>query len=287
MEWKDRQGNHISDGDENDKTLRFLYETKAGNVILSMLVRKPISDFVGWLMRSRFSALWINSFRKKNAIDMSQYENRKYKSFNDFFTRKVRPECRPVDYEPTHFISPCDCKLTVFPIKEESVFTVKGGRYTTEQLLRNKELAACYAGGTLLVFRLTVGDYHRYCYPDSGVKGENVHIQGIYHTVNPIALNRHAVFKENTREYTVLHSDHFGDLVIMEVGATLVGRISNLHGACRVNRGEEKGRFDFGGSTMIVLVKPGILQVDDDILRHNSEGCETVIHYGERIGVLK
>ena len=287
MEWKDRQGNHISDGDENDKTLRFLYETKAGNVILSMLVRKPISDFVGWLMRSRFSALWINSFRKKNAIDISQYENRKYKSFNDFFTRKVRPECRPVDYEPTHFISPCDCKLTVFPIKEESVFTVKGGRYTTEQLLRNKELAACYAGGTLLVFRLTVGDYHRYCYPDSGVKGENVHIQGIYHTVNPIALNRHAVFKENTREYTVLHSDHFGDLVIMEVGATLVGRISNLHGACRVNRGEEKGRFDFGGSTMIVLVKPGILQVDEDILRNNSEGCETVIHYGERIGVLK
>ena len=95
------------------------------------------------------------------------------------------------------------------------------------------------------------------------------------------------MFKENTREYTVLHSDHFGDLVIMEVGATLVGRISNLHGACRVNRGEEKGRFDFGGSTMIVLVKPGILQVDEDILRNNSEGCETVIHYGERIGVLK
>ena len=134
------------------------------------------------------------------------------------------------------------------------------------------------------MFRLTVDDYHRYCYPDSGVKEENVHIQGIYHTVNPIAFRKHAVFRENTREYTVLHSDNFGDLVIMEVGATLVGRISNLHGARRVSRGEEKGHFDFGGSTIVVLVKPNVLRVDQDILRNNAAGCETVIKYGERIG---
>lgn len=285
MEWKDRQGHHISDGDENNKSLRFLYETKLGGVVLSIFVRKPVSDFVGWFMQRRISALWIKKFLKNSHIDMRQYENRKFKSFNDFFTRQIRPECRPVDLEPTHFISPCDCKLTVFPINEDSTFAIKGGRYTPEQLLRNKELAQAYAGGTLLVFRLTVDDYHRYCYPDSGVKEENVHIQGIYHTVNPIAFRKHAVFRENTREYTVLHSDNFGDLVIMEVGATLVGRISNLHGARRVSRGEEKGHFDFGGSTIVVLVKPNVLRVDQDILRNNAAGCETVIKYGERIGV--
>lgn len=285
MEWKDRQGHHISDGDENNKSLRFLYETKLGGVVLSIFVGKPVSDFVGWFMQRRISALWIKKFLKNSHIDMRQYENRKFKSFNDFFTRQIRPECRPVDLEPTHFISPCDCKLTVFPINEDSTFAIKGGRYTPDQLLRNKELAQAYAGGTLLVFRLTVDDYHRYCYPDSGVKEENVHIQGIYHTVNPIAFRKHAVFRENTREYTVLHSDNFGDLVIMEVGATLVGRISNLHGARRVSRGEEKGHFDFGGSTIVVLVKPNVLRVDQDILRNNAAGCETVIKYGERIGV--
>ena len=284
MEWKDRQGHHISDGDENNKSLRFLYETKLGGVVLSIFVRKPVSDFVGWFMQRRISALWIKKFLKNSHIDMRQYENRKFKSFNDFFTRQIRPECRPVDLEPTHFISPCDCKLTVFPINEDSTFAIKGGRYTPEQLLRNKELAQAYAGGTLLVFRLTVDDYHRYCYPDSGVKEKNVHIQGIYHTVNPIAFRKYAVFRENTREYTVLHSDNFGDLVIMEVGATLVGRISNLHGERRVRRGEEKGHFDFGGSTIVVLVKPNVLRVDEDILRNNAAGCETVIKYGERIG---
>ena len=158
------------------------------------------------------------------------------------------------------------------------------GPGTAEQLLRNGELAKEYAGGTLLIFRLTVDDYHRYGYPDSGVKGETVHIKGVYYTVNPIAFRNYRVFRENTREYTVLHSDNFDDLVIMEVGATLVGRISNLHGARRVSRGEEKGHFDFGGSTIVMLVKPGVLRVDEDILRNNADGCETVIRYGERIG---
>ena len=284
MEWKDRQGNHLSDGDEQGNVLRFFYETKFGGVLLRLLIRKPVSDFAGWFMQRRISTLWIKKFLKNSHINMEEYENRKFVSFNDFFTRRIRPECRPIDNEPTHFISPCDCKLTVFPINEDSEFVIKGGRYTPEQLLRSKELARDYAGGQLLVFRLTVDDYHRYCYPDSGVKEENVHIQGVYYTVNPIAFKHYAVFKENTREYTVLHSDHFDDLIMMEVGATLVGRIANLHGAQRVSRGEEKGHFDFGGSTIVVFVKPGVLRVDEDIMRNNAEGCETVVKYGERIG---
>ena len=284
MEWRNRNGNHVSDGDEQDSTLRFLYETGFGRALLSLLIRKPVSDFVGWFMQRRISALWIKGFLKKSNIDMSEYENRKFRSFNDFFTRRIRPERRPIDMEPGHFISPCDCKLTVFKIRDNSVFTIKGCQYTVEQLLRSKQLAEEFAGGTLLIFRLTVDDYHRYCYPDGGCKEDNVHIKGVYHTVNPIAYKRYAVLRENTREYTVLHSDSFGDMIIMEVGATLVGRISNLHGACRVEKGQEKGHFDFGGSTIVVIVRQGALKVDEDILRNNAEGCETTVKYGERIG---
>ena len=284
MEWRDRQGNRISDGDEDSSSLRFLYENRFGNILLGLMIRKPVSDFVGWFMQRRISALWIGKFLRNSGIDMSEYENRKFVSFNDFFTRRILPGRRPVDETPSRFVSPCDCKLTVFPIEEDSSFVIKGCRYTPEQLLRDRELAGAYRGGLLLVFRLTVDDYHRYGYPDSGTKGENIHIQGVYHTVNPIAFKKHAVFRENTREYTVLHSDHFDDLVMMEVGATLVGRISNLHGARRVSRGEEKGHFDFGGSTIAVLVKRNVLRVDSDIMKNNSEGCETVIKYGESIG---
>ena len=285
MKWIDRQGNIVSEGDEQDSALQFLYNKAFGRVLLKLLVRKFPSDLVGWFMQTRLSTLWIKGFIKKNHIDMCQYEDRKFKSFNDFFTRRVRPECRPVDRDPAHFISPCDSKLTVVSIQSDTVFRVKGVDYTVEQLLRSRKLAEEYAGGMLLIFRLTVDDYHRYCYPDSGEKGENVHLQGVYYTVNPIAFSRYAVFRENTREYTVLRSDNFGDMIIMEVGATLVGRISNLHGACHVERGQEKGRFDFGGSTVAVLVKPDVLKVDEDIMRNNAEGCETVVKYGQRIGL--
>ena len=284
MEWRDRNGRFVSEGDEENKSLSFLYETGFGRLLLRLIITKPVSAAAGWLLQRRISALWVKSFIEKNNIDMSKYESRKFRSFNDFFTRKILPGCRRVDENPEHFISPCDCKLTVFDIRKDSVFSIKGGKYTVEQLLRSRELAHGYAGGKLLIFRLTVDDYHRYCYPDSGVKEQNVHIQGVYHTVNPIAYKKYAVLKENTREYTLLHSDHFDDIIIMEVGATLVGRISNLHGACRVKKGEEKGHFDFGGSTVAVLVKPDILRIDDDILRNNRDGCETVIKYGERIG---
>ena len=284
MKWIDRQGNIVSEGDGNNGSLQFLYNTSFGRLLLRMLVRKFPSDLVGWFMQTRLSTCWIKGFIKKNKIDMSQYEDRKFTSFNDFFTRRIRPECRRVDSDPDHFISPCDSKLTVHKIEENASFRVKGVDYTVGQLLRSEELAGEYAGGLLLVFRLTVDDYHRYCYPDSGEKGENMHIQGVYYTVNPIAFGRYGVFRENTREYSVIHSDNFGDLVMMEVGATLVGRISNLHGACHVDRGQEKGHFDFGGSTIVVLVKPGVLRVDEDILRNTADGCETVVKYGERVG---
>ena len=110
MEWKDRNGNHVSDGDEQGRFLHFLYESGVGRMLLGLLIRKPVSDFVGWFMQRRISALWIKGFLKKSNIDMSEYESRKFRSFNDFFTRKIRPERRPIDMAPGHFISPCDCK---------------------------------------------------------------------------------------------------------------------------------------------------------------------------------
>ena len=144
MEWKDRQGHHISDGDENNKSLRFLYETKLGGVVLSIFVRKPVSDFVGWFMQRRISALWIKKFLKNSHIDMRQYENRKFKSFNDFFTRQIRPECRPVDLEPTHFISPCDCKLTrIRPLPSRAADTLPNSCSATRSLHRHTPEARC------------------------------------------------------------------------------------------------------------------------------------------------
>ena len=149
------------------------------------------------------------------------------------------------------------------------------------------ELAAEYAGGKALVFTLTVDDYHRYCYPVDGEKSEQTTINGVLHTVRPIGNEYFPVYKENTREYCRLSTKEFSDLIFMEVGALMIGRIVNHHGAGRVCRGDEKGYFQFGGSTIVILTKKNAIQIDDDIMENSRNGFRTVVKMGEKIGVSK
>jgi phosphatidylserine decarboxylase len=286
MQWKDRQGNPVPGEDGQDKMLAFLYGTALGRGIVSLMIRPWVSALAGKLMDSRVSALAIRPFLAKNAIDLQDYEQRKWRSFNDFFTRRIREGMRPVDAQPGHLIAPCDSKLSVYSITGDARFLVKQTEYTLESLLRSRELAKRYEGGVLLLFRLTVGDYHRYSYPDGGVKGENVRLNGVFHTVNPVANDHYPIYKENTREYTILDSENFGPMLLMEVGATMVGRIVNYHGACSVQRGQEKGRFEFGGSTVIVCLEKDRVILDEDLVRNTREGIETVVKLGEKIGTL-
>lgn len=282
--WKDRQGNIVPGDDGQDRLLEWMYGTCPGQLLVKILVQPWVSRMAGWLLDSSISRLAVEPFRRKAHIDMTDFEKRKYRSFNDFFTRGLGPGARPVDEEGTHLISPCDSKLSAYPIREDSRFFIKGRMYTMEELLRDAALAERYSGGMLLLFRLTVGDYHRYGYIDSGFAGKSVRIPGFYHTVNPAAGKRVSIYKENTREYTVLESAHFGTVLQMEVGATMVGRIVNQPGDRSVFRGEEKGRFEFGGSTVIVCLPEGAATIDADILKNTAEDVETVVHFGEKIG---
>ena len=111
-------------------------------------------------------------------------------------------------------------------------------------------------------------------------------IQGIFHTVNPIASDYYPIYKTNSRAYTVLHTKHFGDVVQMEVGAMMVGKITNLHKQS-FKRGEEKGYFEFGGSTVVLFIKKDVVEIDEDILNHSKNEDEVRVLMGERIGTLK
>ena len=284
MIWRDRNGNIVPGDNGQDRFLEWMYGTAPGRCLVRLMIQPWVSRSAGWLLDRRISALAVKPFIKSNHIDMTDLEQRKFRSVNDFFTRQVREGRRPVDMEPEHLIAPCDSKLTAYPIGADSRFRIKGVDYTLEQLLRDGELARRFFGGTLLLFRLTVGDYHRYGYVDSGCLGREIHLNGVYHTVNPAAAGRYPIYRENTREYALLESDHFGTLLQMEVGAAMVGRIVNNPGERMVQRGQEKGRFEFGGSTVIVLLQKDAAVIDEDILRNTREDAETVVRLGEKIG---
>ena len=268
--------------------LGFLYGTVPGRLLLKLLASPPLSRACGRFLDTPLSAFLIEDFVSRNGIDLDDYETDGIRTFNEFFRRRIKEGRRPFDMTPSALCAPCDGLLSVWPIdgRSDVVIPVKQSLYTVTSLLNDGELASRYRGGTCLVFRLCVDNYHRYCYADGGKKSGNVSIPGILHTVRPIALEKHPVFAMNSREYTVIESPVFGSLVQMEVGAMLVGRIVNLEGEGMAVRGKEKGWFEYGGSTVILLVQAGRLSVRGDIGENSQKGIETPVRMGERIGSL-
>ena len=263
--------------------LEFLYHTAPGRLLLKGLTTPTLSRACGRFLDSTASGCLIGSFAKKNQIDLDDYLLDDVHSFNDFFSRRIRPELRPVDMDPSHLAAPCDGLLSVWKIHKNTVLPIKQSRYTVSSLLRDPHLAARYEGGYCFVFRLCVNHYHRYAFVDSGRKSANRRIEGVLHTVRPVALRELPVFTENSREYTLIQSSSLGTLLQMEVGAMLVGRIVNHDDACQVIRGQEKGYFQYGGSTIIVLTQKNAVSVRSDLLEHSKMGVETPVKMGECI----
>ena len=286
MKHRLRDGSTIEFEGKQDRLLKKLYGNVFGRLLLKPLTKPFISKAAGMFLSSKFSCMFIKSFIEKNNIDMTLYEEADYKSYNDFFCRKIKTEVRPVDFTPKSLISPCDSKLTVLKIADNTRFFIKQTEYSVASLLQNEALADEYKNGYVLIFRLSVDDYHRYCYIDDAEKEKTVTIHGRLHTVNPIANDYFPIYKENTRTYSVLHSKNFDDIIMMEVGALLVGKIVNHHNDTEtVQRGQEKGYFEFGGSTVVVLLKESTAVIDEDILKNSKEDYETVVKYGEKIGI--
>lgn len=281
---KTRSGKTIITNEKQNSLLKSLYGTLGGRCLLKLLTAPVVSKAAGAFMDSPLSKPLIRRFIRTSGIDTSQYVMYDFRSYNDFFTRTVREGCRPVDTVPEHLISPCDSKLTAYKIDGGSLFRIKDSYYSIADLLKNRRLAEKYKDGYCLIFRLEVDDYHRYCYIDSGRKSRNIFIGGELHTVNPIALEHYNIYKRNCREYTVMRTDNFGDVVQVEVGAMMVGRICNHHAECSFRRGDEKGMFEFGGSTIVMLFQNGSIRIDDDIWENSRDGAETVVKYGEKIG---
>ncbi len=284
MKYKNREGKEILLSTGQDSSLEFLYSHAFGRIILKIISVPVISKIVGTFLDSKYSCMLIDNFIQKNNIDMSEYIKKTYVSYNDFFTRPINPDARPINSESSSLISPSDGKVSVYNIDEELSFRVKNTWYTVKSLLKSQKLAKEYAGGNVIIIRLSVDNYHRYCYIDNGHKSSNRFIPGILQTVNPIANDYTKIYKENSREYTILHTDNFGKIIQIEVGALMVGRIVNYDDQIRFKKGTEKGKFEFGGSTIILLTKKESVKIDDDLILNTNEGFETLVKMGEKIG---
>lgn len=264
--------------------LTFLYETVIGRILLKWIfASKTYARLNAVYLNSKRSTKKIPGFVAQYHIPMNDYEKVVYQSFNEFFIRKMKKEARPICQAEDALIAVADAKLTVYPINEELRLNIKNSVYSVGDLIADEELAKKFGGGFCFVYRLTVDDYHRYHFVDDGRIRFHKKINGQLHTVSPISGKRYQVYIENQREVSLLATKHLGDVVQMEVGALQVGKITNYR-VKQFHKGDEKGYFSFGGSTVILLIEKNRVSIEEDILHYSTLGIETKIKMGEKIG---
>ena len=272
--------------------IKLLYGTLLGRAISALIAAPPFSRFYGWLQDRPKSKRKVKPFIEKFAINMNDFRPQDgrtaddpYSTFNEFFTRRVTEHARPFAQDEL-FPAPCDARYFAYASLTDDVsIPVKGSCFKAGALLNHPKWNAVFDQGPGFIARLCPVDYHRFHFPDSGKVLDSWRIAGALHSVNPWALAfREDIFMINEREVTILETERFGRLAYVEVGATCVGKIKQTHQGETFHRGDEKGMFLFGGSTVIVLGEPGKWVVDERILNHTNEGIEAYLKMGQPLG---
>lgn len=272
--------------------IRWLYGTWPGRLISGLIALPVVSRIYGWFQDRPASARKVAPFVERYQIRMEDFlpeegasPEEPYSSFNRFFVRRIRPEARPFVQEDA-LPAPCDARYFAYEALNDRVSVpVKGSRFKARALLDNVEWQGHFENGPGFIARLCPVDYHRFHFPDNGELLDHWRIPGALHSVNPWALAcRDDIFMQNERQVSILDTERFGKLAYVEVGATCVGKILQTHDKKQFRRGEEKGMFLFGGSTVIVIGEQGRWRPDQQLLDNTAQGLESYLKMGRQLG---
>ncbi|CAH0059229.1 unnamed protein product [Clonostachys solani] len=214
-----------------------------------------------------------------------------FNNFNEFFYRALKPGARPCSAPDNSkiIVSPADCRSVVFnEMSQATSVWVKGREFNMKRLLGDAypEDVSRFDGGSLGIFRLAPQDYHRFHMPVDGIMGEPRTIEGEYYTVNPMAIRSALdVYGENVRVLVPIDSEQHGRVMVICVGAMMVGStVITATAGQQVKRADELGYFKFGGSTILLLFEPGKMLYDDDLVDNSSGALETLVRVGMSVG---
>jgi len=296
--------NRVSNSVENEKVygsqyVDLAYKNALGHFLTEKILTKPwLSKLMGVYEDSSASISRIEPFIEQYGIRMDDYENQKFRSFNEFFIRKFRTGKRPFNASPNVFCAGAEARYRAFEnISAHSRIQVKGIELSIEELFGNSELASEFDGGTVIIARLCPVDYHRFHFPIDGEVIRQYRVRGLLHSVNPVALSVNPdIFLVNERQVCIFNNHSLGNMAMIEVGALGVGKIIQSYShqstfvGTKFEKGQEKGYFLFGGSTVIWVLKKGTITLAQDLASNslNGEGgLETWIPLGDTLGELR
>ena len=271
--------------------LRWIYGSLSGRLALHAVAKRAFfSRWYGWRMDRPASRAKVAPFIQNFHVDTGEFADapEAFRTFNEFFYRKLKPAARPIAGDALTAVFPADGRHLGFPdVSQMDGIFVKGEVFSLGELLRDRALAERFQRGAMVLSRLCPVDYHRYHFPVAGLATEPLVLNGWLYSVSPIALRRNIqIFTENKRAITRIESPEFGTVLMLEVGATNVGSFEYTSPPnTRVAKGAEKGYFKFGGSSTITLFEPGRVKLDADLLAHTAEHRELYARMGDGLGV--
>ena len=284
------EGRLRSEAIYGEKALRWAYETRLGGICLEGVVKRPwFSALYGLWADSRISAREIGPFLERFGVDPSEFADapESFRTFNEFFHRRLRPGARPVAPGEDVAVFPADGRHLLVPdLSAASAIYAKGRRLDLGTLLGDEVFAARFHGGSAVLSRLCPTDYHRYHFPLAGECGRPRRIGGPLYSVSPVALARSLRYLlENKRQVTEVRHPRIGAYLFLEIGATNVGGIvATAEPGARVAKGDEKGYFRFGGSMVVCLFPAGAFEPDEDLAEQSAAGIELYARVGDRMG---
>ncbi len=268
------------------------YNSRLGRLATDVFFRKKfISLLYGWLYKRQLSRRKIKPFVQKMNVnlDESVCGLEDFKSFNDFFTREIDLSRRSINKNPHVCIAPVDGKILAYPFVEPDItFRIKQSIFNLLKFLCEDALVEKFAGGSMIISRLCLTDYHHFHFPDSGIPSKAIFIGGKYYAGGPYGFRRLTPFyTENYRMLTLFNSDHFGQIAFVEIGAFTVGSIQQRYQpGIYVAKGTRKGFFELGGSTIVLLFQKGAIELDKDLLINTRNEIETNVRMGDSIGKI-
>jgi len=274
-----------------DKLVEWLYQSNSGKTLSQLICKPPLSKLYGAIQNTSWSKNKIAPFIKNFNIPMDEYIAESsdtkfpYSSFNQFFIRKFKEGKRSFVQGPEEMAAFSEARYFGYEsIADNESIPVKSVYLKPKELINNKLWEETFCDGPLLLARLCPVDYHRFHYPDDGIVLDDYRVEGLLHSVNPLALKaKQDILITNERHVTILETKNFGKLAYIEVGAICVGKIvqsKNLVKGNTFKRGDEKGYFLFGGSTVIVIGEKGKWKPSLDILEYTQKGIETYLQLG-------
>jgi len=269
--------------------LRWLYHYGGADFGGRLLFHNSIpSRIIGAFMRSPLSRSRIEPAIAAWGLNTAEFARplHEFGSFNDFFTRHLVRGARPFSPHPENLCAPADGRLLVTEsLEPETRLPVKGAAWRVDDLLGRH--ASDFHGGAAALLRLAPADYHRFHFPAAGQVREHYDVPGTYHSVNPMAVASGApAYRRNHRHVWRLTCEVWGEMALVAVGAFAVGRIAVTHHDASFAKMDELGYFEFGGSSLVLLLPAGRCQLRDALLRHSAEGYETRVQAGDIIATL-